>query len=72
MTRYAKVAAGLGVVAGGVLGVSAFNWSFDVANTPEVSANVLAPQFSYRCIESAIARPFGYGRRIYCLGVEYI
>ncbi|MGF1716377.1 endonuclease/exonuclease/phosphatase family protein [Photobacterium chitinilyticum] len=56
MTRYAKVAAGLGVVAG-VLGVSAFNWSFDVANTPEVSANVLAPQFSYRCIESAIARP---------------
>jgi endonuclease/exonuclease/phosphatase (EEP) superfamily protein YafD len=56
MTRYAKVAAGLGVVAG-VLGVSAFNWSFDVADTPEVSANVLAPQFSYRCIENAIAHP---------------
>ncbi|MCW8331757.1 endonuclease/exonuclease/phosphatase family protein [Photobacterium sp. SDRW27] len=56
MTRYAKVVAGLGVVAG-ALGISAFNWSFDVSETPEVSANVLAPQFSYRCLENAIAHP---------------
>lgn len=56
MTRYAKVVAGLGVVAG-TLGLSAFNWSFDVADVPEISANVLAPQFSYHCIESDIALP---------------
>ena len=56
MTSYAKVVAGLGVVAG-TLGLSAFNWSFDVADVPEISANVLAPQFSYRCIESDIAMP---------------
>ncbi|WP_299021708.1 endonuclease/exonuclease/phosphatase family protein [uncultured Photobacterium sp.] len=56
MSRYTKVVAGLGVVAG-ALGVGALNWSFDVADAPEVSANVLAPQFSYRCIESDIAMP---------------
>ena len=37
--------------------MSAFNWSFDVADVPEISANVLAPQFSYHCIESDIAMP---------------
>lgn len=56
MTRYAKVVAGLGVFAG-ALGLSAFNWSFDVADAPEVNANVLAPQLSYRCIESEFALP---------------
>ncbi|WP_064602296.1 endonuclease/exonuclease/phosphatase family protein [Photobacterium sp. J15] len=56
MSRYTKVVAGLGVVAG-ALGAGAFNWSFDVADAPEVSANVLAPQFSYRCIDSDIAMP---------------
>ncbi|MGF1727268.1 endonuclease/exonuclease/phosphatase family protein [Photobacterium nomapromontoriensis] len=56
MARYTKVIAGLGAVAG-ALGISALNWSFDVAETPEVSANVLAPQFSYSCIHSDIALP---------------
>ncbi|MEJ2762882.1 endonuclease/exonuclease/phosphatase family protein [Photobacterium sp. MCCC 1A19761] len=56
MSRYSKVIAGVGVVAG-ALGVSALNLSFDVSEVPEVSQNVLAPQFSYQCVESDIALP---------------
>lgn len=56
MSRYSKVAAGVGVVAG-VLGISALNLSFEVSGVPEVSNNVLAPQFSYHCIESELALP---------------
>ncbi|MBV1840132.1 endonuclease/exonuclease/phosphatase family protein [Photobacterium ganghwense] len=56
MSRYTKVVAGLGAVAG-ALGISAFNWSFDVSDVPEVSANVLAPQFSYSCVHSEVALP---------------
>ena len=58
MSRYTKVVAGLGVVAG-ALGISsgALNWSFDVSEVPEVSANVLAPQFSFNCIKSDVALP---------------
>ncbi|GHA63233.1 endonuclease/exonuclease/phosphatase family protein [Photobacterium aphoticum] len=56
MARYTKVAAGLGAIAG-ALGISALNWSFDVSEVPEVSANVLAPEFSYTCIHSELAQP---------------
>ncbi|MGF1688242.1 endonuclease/exonuclease/phosphatase family protein [Photobacterium japonica] len=56
MARYTKVAAGIGAIAG-ALGISALNWSFDVSEVPEVSANVLAPTFSYTCIHSEMAQP---------------
>ncbi|MGF1683710.1 endonuclease/exonuclease/phosphatase family protein [Photobacterium minamisatsumaniensis] len=56
MARYTKVMAGLGAVAG-ALGISALNWSFDVSEVPEISENVLAPQFSYSCIKSDLAQP---------------
>ena len=55
MSRYTKVVAGLGVVAG-ALGIST-GVSFDVSEVPEVSANVLAPQFSFNCIKSDVAMP---------------
>ena len=51
-----KVVAGLGVVAG-ALGLGAFNSSFDVTMQPEVTNEVFAPHFTYRCIESEIAPP---------------
>ncbi|MGF1878159.1 endonuclease/exonuclease/phosphatase family protein [Photobacterium frigidiphilum] len=56
MARYAKVVAGFGVVAG-VLGFGAFNASFDVSTAPEISAEVLAPQFSFSCIDSIQGLP---------------
>ncbi|KLV06429.1 endonuclease [Photobacterium aquae] len=56
MARYTKLVAGIGVVAG-ALGISALNWSFDVSEVPEVSANVLAPRFTYSCINSDVAMP---------------
>ncbi|PSW40203.1 endonuclease/exonuclease/phosphatase family protein [Photobacterium leiognathi] len=58
MARYTKtkLVAGVGVVAG-ALGLGAFNASFDISTQPDVTNEVFAPHFSYRCMESVIAPP---------------
>ncbi|EJN6961564.1 endonuclease/exonuclease/phosphatase family protein [Photobacterium damselae] len=59
MARYAKVVAGISVVAG-ALGFTAFNSTFDVAPEPEVTNEIIAPKFSYHCMEAHGVQPLDH------------
>lgn len=51
-----KIAAGLGVVLAG-LGLGAFKTAFHASLQPDVTNEVFAPQYSYRCMKSDVAPP---------------